>query len=122
MPLIEWSSNGSSIEVETTGYLQLDDPRLVKLLASIHALNEGISLASLTVEVLDGVADYQWTTQNGRVWSQTMTINPGQETVQTFDVSDGFTLSEFASHRPVRDAVDVLIRSHSLVRVEVTFS
>jgi hypothetical protein len=122
MPLIEWSSNGSSIEVETTGYLQLDDPRLVKLLSSIHALNEGISLASLTVEVLDGVADYQWTTQNGRVWSQTMTITPGQETVQTFAVVDGFALSEFESHRPVRDAVDVLIRSHSLVRVEVTFS
>jgi len=66
---------------------------------------------------------YTIQTLNGRVWQQTLTFANQQDTdpYMTFNVVQGWKLSEFALQRPVRDSAVAILLPLKISRVRLVW-
>ena len=56
---------------------------------------------------------------DGRTWEQALTFDVATDPKMTFDVSDGWRLSEFSTQRPLRDLVVEARSKHAVTKIDV---
>lgn len=118
---LNWVSGTKSIIVEAANSLSMYDNEWVTFAAQIETLNSNMPMKSLEyTQESTYVYKYKLKTKDNRVWKQTLTFAPENQTdpYMTFDVVDGFKLSEFKSHRDIRESIVSLTKRFGITKIE----
>src|SRR3990167_6986550 len=108
-----------------TGAVTIPSRRVAALAEKLTLLQAAAGLRAFSVALLPeqqhppDTYRYRFEAVGGRVWQQLLHVPVTGDPTMTFSVTDYWSLSEFASHRDVRDAVVALIQSERLVAVTV---
>lgn len=123
MPLIEITDPLKTVEIATVTPITSSDGWVAGLIKQLDDLNAVVPLTSFLFDGLSGDQyQYEFIAQDGRQWHQVLTIPGSTEAAMTFDVPDPWLKSEFAGHRPIRDAVISLAEQYGCDHIEVIWA
>lgn len=113
---LELKSEQRKITVESSAEVLDTDQTVQQLGKDITAMHKTVPLSRLSMhKVVDEPLEYDYEIQalDGRLWRQTVRFS-NEGITFTFDVSDRWKLEEFAMQRPIRDALNALVRNTGL--------
>ena len=124
MALIEWEGHGKQIVLRTNKPLFMNLPPLpaiISALSEFEAMIDYTSFECVTAADVGGHSawDYCFTHRDTRKWAQKIIINSTIDPAMTFSVVDQWRLSEFKSHRRLRDVCVLLIARYGLTEFEI---
>lgn len=103
--------------------LRVDDPIIKELLGLLKTLTVNIDsgLKELSASRTNGTTNYSFETNDGRLWNQTISFDqfPDPNPKQTFNITDGFRLTEFEPHEAVRDLIIRLYNEINLKSITI---
>ena len=86
-------------------------------------IHGGLNLTKIELDERAGTPltyDYKLTCADGRKWKQTLRLDGSNQVWHTFDVTDEFMLTEFASFRTMRDMLERFIH-YGCTKIKVDF-
>ncbi len=113
------------LEMDAAPMIALSDIDLVALYRGLAGVDAIVSLdwwRFLRVDATE-VFTYRFRASDGREWKQTIDFTASAtDPVMTFDVSPGWKLTEFSSHRSVRDLAVKIHGRTTLAALRATFT
>ena len=95
---------------------------LILLFKDMETFNSNVPLASIKVEGdIGSEYEYGFIAKDGRTWSQVLNMSDPKDPAMTFDVPDGWKLSEFEFHRNIRLRIIAIINEFEMKEFTVTF-
>jgi hypothetical protein len=112
MAIIDLSCPLHSLKITSSGTCSLDDSRVLTLLSLVKDMNTIVLIDDLIFKesATPNLFDYKIVLKDTRQWKQTIDFSTGTgpNTTHTFNVNDGWKLSEYAPQRAIRDLLIVM--------------
>ena len=122
MPKTTISNDLTSFAAKWNTEVDTGNPDLQELFRRVHVFGRAVPLYSLSLKQYQGpnsgLYTYEFEATDGRKWSQR--INPSFGTMN-FDVTDYWKVSEFETHRAVRDKIIFCVQRLELYDLDVTW-
>lgn len=124
MARLEWE-NGAVFIVKTDKPLALHVPIAREMMAAFSTFQQTVDYINFECRLstpIDGSPSfsYAFLHRDGRQWMQTLIVDNPNDPKMNFNFPNQWRLSEFASHRRIRDLCVVLIRDYGLSELTVT--
>ncbi len=124
MARLEWE-NEATFVVKTAKALAFHVPVAREMAAAFSSFQRTINYANFecrAIAPIDGqpAFSYSFVHRDGRQWTQTLIIDNPNDPLMVFDFTSQWRLSEFVSHRRVRDLCAILIRDYGWTELTVT--
>lgn len=107
MAILDTNCPMHSLKITSSVMCSMDDSRVLTLVSLVKAMNTVVLLDDIVFKesATPDVFDYKITLKDGRQWKQTIdfTTGTGGNTTHTFNVGDGWKMSEYAPQRGIRD-------------------
>ena len=112
---LNWVSGSKSIDVVSANPIPMCAQEWISFIQDLESFNSAVPLKKLEfTQTAPTVFDYKIKAQPNRNWNQTLTFDNTLDPLQTFNVPDGFRLSEFKHQRSVRDCLVALNNKFSI--------
>lgn len=116
MSNITLSSETKEIQVQSSVVLSMNHSSITVLVEITDDVNGVLPLEFIRLKLLSGVQwEYKIKSKDGRVWTQAMIINPGEEELISFNTSAQWKSSELSNHRNLREYLVKMIRTFGLM-------
>ena len=90
------------------------------LIESLREFRTKLDIVRCRCHKLGNFHRYEFNVSDGRKWKQDLDIVSGVETIQSFNITDGFKESEFALHRIVRQIMIDLVQEYGATDIDFT--
>ncbi len=126
MARLEWANgNGTVFIVKTAKAVEFHLPVAREMMTAFSQFQRTVDYVNFECQVSepingDPAFSYSFMHRDGRPWTQTLIIDNPNDPLMIFDFTSQWRLSEFVSHRRIRDLCAVLIRDYGLTELTVT--
>lgn len=121
MPRIEFDVEDYTIEMETSADIEPTDERIDRLVQRTEKFNEVVDLGRVELEhISGGEYDMEVSTQDGRLASQTITVEPDR-VLLTWSMDDQFSIREVTIYNRLREAMLELVREYEVTVLTVAY-
>lgn len=112
---INLSSETKEIQVQSSTVLSMNHSSVTVLVEITDNVNKVLPLEFVRLRLLSGVEwEYRIKSRDGRVWVQTMILNPGEEALISFNTSAQWKSSELSDHRSLREYLVGMVETYGL--------
>lgn len=124
MPVVTLQdSRLKAVMTTSSNLLNADSPIAIDLVRTVTALDVlvNLNLIRLRIDPSGQFYNYRVAASDGRVWLQKITFPVGAEATMTFNVTDGWKVSEFVLHDPVRALIIIMKQSFDVTDIQIDF-
>lgn len=115
---LNWVSGNKSIDVVSVNPIPMCAQEWISFIQDLESFNSLVPLKRLDfTQTSSNVYDYKIKAEPNRNWNQVLTFDNASDPMQTFNVPDGFRLSEFRHQRAVRDCLVALNNKFSITSI-----
>lgn len=116
---LSWVSGTKSIDAISANPISMCSQEWIWFIQALELFAGEVDLKKIDFEATETpiVFNYKIKTKDNRNWNQTITFDKPDDPLQTFNVAEGFRLSEFKHQRAIRDCLVALNSKFSITSI-----